>query len=628
MNGFLQTVRLFALAALLATANRVPAHAQQALPRTVNPATYKSPSGNNTLTVDPSDIYGRYGGTYRVAKNGKELWAKPLKFTLCEAAITDTGVVAGYAYTLGEHGFGKNPDEPRPGDMVVAIIDPTGKLRLQQITKRQPAGILHSPPFPVANGLIVDEPNDRLIVRLYDFGPTEIWWTYRLSNGAVLEKRTPQRWVADWQHLIRIIDAKLIRGTPVILVQWMRTDMNHRPDVVFLGVDPEAKPLFSLEVPDDYAVEGDEKALDKLRQLQQWTRAHGRILETDRPKQFEIVVAADSTRVTFSVDQNAQGVWKAKELATVPFSLPPTEPAHAATMNRVTNGRTLKDLGRLALQTTSSSADAVVRDGRGANPSSAWLRRIAGISVDVRGRIYAVDSKIGTVHVFDPAGKLLHVCLGRPADFNLKLWSQAIATNDKGDVYLGLEEPDFPDDKRSYAHFTSDGKRLKNVVLPAARCFLQPGGDLIVAMRYDDVRLIDPSGKTVRTINRRPDNNWLERPQAIALAPDGSIAILARRSTGSETSANLYKANGDPLRTIPLPESVDGLARIAYDGRRLIVAGDDLLIFDAAGRLLLCCEPPLKVPQGMYYYPYILPGGRVLTLYDGKEPVLHRYELP
>ncbi len=30
----------------------------------------------------------------------------------------------------------------------------------------------------------------------------------------------------------------------------------------------------------------------------------------------------------------------------------------------------------------------------------------------------------------------------------------------------------------------------------------------------------------------------------------------------------------------------------------------------------------------MFYYPYLLPGGRELALFDGKRPVLHRYELP
>jgi hypothetical protein len=73
MNGCLpQSVRIFLLAALVGIANAFSAPASEIPSRAVNPSTYKSPSGADTLTVDPSDCYGRYDGAYRVAKNGKE----------------------------------------------------------------------------------------------------------------------------------------------------------------------------------------------------------------------------------------------------------------------------------------------------------------------------------------------------------------------------------------------------------------------------------------------------------------------------------------------------------------------------------------------------------------------------
>ena len=94
-------------------------------------------------------------------------------------------------------------------------------------------------------------------------------------------------------------------------------------------------------------------------------------------------------------------------------------------------------------------------------------------------------------------------------------------------------------------------------------------------------------------------------------------------------SANLYKASGEPIHTIPLPEAVGSFPRIAYDRKHLVVAGDNvLLIFDGSGKPIAKCDPPLKVPEGMFYYPFLLPGGRELVLFDGKRPVLHRYELP
>jgi hypothetical protein len=889
------SVRLVAYACLVMAASAGTLIASIAPPPTLNPATYKSPSGAYALFVDPSDIYGRYGGKCRVTKNGKEVWSATLPFTFWQAAITDTGVVTGYAHTLGQYGFGKDPNEPRPGQLIVAIIDPAGKVRLKQATNRQESRQLHSPPYPLAHGLVVDEPNDRLIVRLRDEETDEIWRTYRLSTGAVSEKFKPRRAMDDAAWHGWILDAKLVRGTPLVLLHWWRYDGS--VGARFTLVDAETKPVWSLDLPRDYMIPGNEEAQDKL---QGWVREHGGLLRTDQAKRFDLFFAADSKRVTFAVDQKPTGEWTVSEAGRAPFSIATSEKSEFAATPR----RTLKELGPLPLQVNQVSADLPIRnvrefavDGQGRiaflreddtktsfvlvdasgkvlreislaiqptsdvshwsppawvggsrfvivvselgvdgkaqawwvdtetgkvgpipafdspsierlvgaadgsfvalaalhskytieksvtrydlqgrrlwrltddsrNPArlfapedvtlttegdvlvleniayrlkrfdrngrllttielkKAWKRKpryvvgvipesdggllisdfngsppfvrmtrdgkvnggfepkyadgravgtshgmhsapdghlwisdkhallrlsktgvvdrvlgerpqgarlgpIAGIVVDHRGRIYVIDSRTGSIHVFDRSGKSLFVCQAKPTDFKDEIEFPAVTVNDKGDVYLGLGEQDFPDQRRPYAHFAADGRRLENAVLPAAVCHFQPASNVLVAMRYADVRLIDSAGKVLRTINRRPDGNWLEHPWAIALAPDGSLAILALPSRGRNVSANLYKASGEPIHTILLPEAVGSFPRIAYNGKRLVIAGDKaLLIFDSSGTLVARCDLPIKVPDGMYYYPYLLPGGRELALFDGKRPVLHRFELP
>jgi hypothetical protein len=275
------------------------------------------------------------------------------------------------------------------------------------------------------------------------------------------------------------------------------------------------------------------------------------------------------------------------------------------------------------------SKTGVVDRVLGEGPQPTRLGPIAGIISDPRGRMYAIDSRSGSIHIFDELGNLLHVCLAKPTDFKHEILTPALTVNDKGDVYLGLGRAGFPDETRSYAHYSANGRRVDDVVMPAGVCQFQPGSGDLVALRYNDVRLVDPAGKVLRTIDRRPDGNWLELAQAVALAPDGSFAILAGRTRERSVSANLYKASGEPIHTILLPEAVGPFPRIAYDGKHLVVAGDSvLLIFDGSGKSVARCDPPLKVPDGMFYYPYLLPGGRELALFDGKRPVLHRYELP
>ncbi len=313
-------VRLLAFASAVILASAWPLGASMAPPLTLNPATYKSPSGAYALFVDPSDVYGRYGGKYRVTHNGKEIWSATFPFTFCQAAITDSGVVAGYAHTLGQYGFAKDPSEPRPGELIVAIIDPVGKIRLKQVTNRQPTRYLHAPPSPLAHGLIVDEASDWMIVRIHDLASDEIWWTYRLSTGAALQRLTPHLSMPDGGALQWIVDAKPVRGTPLVLLHWWRADFS-RVGARFALVDREAKPVWSLELPRDYMAPGDEAAKDKLRG---WISDHGGILRSDRPNRFDLFFAAESKRVTFAVTKKTPGEWTVTEIARAPFSMAPS----------------------------------------------------------------------------------------------------------------------------------------------------------------------------------------------------------------------------------------------------------------------------------------------------------------
>lgn len=81
----------------------LPASASFDSPRVVNPYTNTSPSGNFTCEVDPTDIYGRGDAKYRLLRNASVIWEGVKPFTLVESAVTDEGVVAGYAYTYGEN---------------------------------------------------------------------------------------------------------------------------------------------------------------------------------------------------------------------------------------------------------------------------------------------------------------------------------------------------------------------------------------------------------------------------------------------------------------------------------------------------------------------------------------------
>ncbi len=432
---------------------------------------------------------------------------------------------------------------------------------------------------------------------------------------------------------MHIGDAQLIRGTPLILLGCLQTDpIGPRlggPSILFRLVDPEAKPVWSVVRPVDFS--GKEYSPDRAR-LEHWINTHGRILRNDQPRQWDLLLPPESrnvqgsksdvqgqegnARVTFAVEQTAAGKWTVKEVARVPFVVPADEPTTQAKVERPP-----KELGTIVL----GAGPTTGRSTPSAPPTH--VGRLAAITIDKRGRFIAVDARNGSIDVFDAAGKLLWVGPSTPAAVQVE--SPELAPDDNCNLFLGLEASDDPNGKRPYAHFSADGQRLQDVLLPAPRCVFQPGTGLVVALKQSEVCLIDGSGKTVRTIQRRPDQCWLQHPQGVAVAPDGSLAVFARRLVGTETTVSLYKTNGDPVSTIRLPESAGGFPKLAYDGRRLVVAGDNaLLIYDAAGKQLVSAEPPLEIPDGAFYYPLILPGGRELALYGGGKPVLHRFEMP
>lgn len=137
----------------------------------LNPKTYKSPSGEYELHVDPSTKYGEGEGHYRMLRGGAEVCAKKLPFTLWDAGVADDGTAAGYAEAEG-------------ADTVhLVIIDPAGELRMHDALEQPFTRAYSTAPGRLVAGFVFDPENDRFIVRC-DMGwhtREETWRIYRLS---------------------------------------------------------------------------------------------------------------------------------------------------------------------------------------------------------------------------------------------------------------------------------------------------------------------------------------------------------------------------------------------------------------------------------------------------------------
>lgn len=860
-------------------------------PPVVNPSSYKSPSGEFVLNVDPTDLHGKGPAKYRLSRNGKEVWSGERDFTFFEGGVTDEGIAVGYGYSHGWEDWRGN------GNFCVAILDAQGQWRLNESIKREASRFLHDPANPLAEGLIVDQWNDRVVVRVRDPDinrQRESWWVYRLSDGQAVKKFTPDKGSGTF-----IIDARPIRQTPLVLLHWWRYQS---PDsgARFTLIDLDGKTVWSLELPRDYTVPGDEKKQDALRDD---IRNTGAILEAGT-NQFTLRFVAEAKKVTFSIaeDKDNPGKWLARELTREPYEEPQSEKKESSAFLKVSlkhlgeftfgkesePGPKIRDIyafdfddqGRLVLvrherggepvlvlvdssgnvereislqfpsqeeprgttelawvdkdrwivtisanknrqvawwldfstgqltkiegfkcpwarsitrtgdggfailntthhkytltdelmafdasageiwridqcydkrpdalfspdsiTLTSQNEIAVLdkirntvqffdlkskylrtidlkeawgrkpeyasgidndvdggvvvyesgktkkfvrmrsdgsvrkevsakyADGRpvdarsrmevdsqgrlwvtdggslmrlsedgivefhlGNAPHSEKLAKISGVKVDRRGRVYAVDERTGSMHVFDSTGALLYLCKPDLTDFPGNLMWPEIAVMDDGTVYLGkglgrdLSEP------KQYIQFGPDGKRLGAKPF-FSKSFTEdwfsfPSGNLL-AVNYHDALLIDASGKELRAIKRRPDGAWLDKPSGAAVAPNGSFVITAPadKSSPRAWTISVYDSEGEPKQTITMPKDFE-VSFFIFDGEKFITRkGSELCFVDKHGQVTGSFNPELKGLEERRWESFLTMDGRELWLVSKTERKVHRFEM-
>ncbi len=870
------TCSVMALAGLLV--HQGSTFARQAPPEVLDPKTYTSPSGQFKLVVDPSDMNGAGSATYRLKRDGREVWSASKPFTLWDACVTDEGVVGGYAYSKGFDAFRDY------GDFRVAIIESDGRVRMDQVTKREGSHFLHTPPNPIGVGMLMDPANDRLIIRIENADPNlngESWSVYRISTGTLLATFHPFELMPDSKPMHSSIPWKdigqvgLVAKTPLTLVYWRCNDSQRRERLGsrFTLIDVDGSPVWTLDLPgrcaivegtkgegrfalldgstkqkiefsatlgvagkwdvielhrdvvpqplvepaqappaipdrplkllgrmnlrsqdgvapsriqrvSDFAFDGrgrfallegkdDEQSLElvddsgtalaslpldsskkddenvefkfacvggdrfvviKARYLngthsaQAWWADFGKKTTTpiDGVHREEVGYVAGFPDGGFVIgawvsddgitayDALGKGMWSHRAdynskprdlLPSSPIALTITTKGEVAALENDSKilyrfdrmGRHLgtidlkKAWGREPKYPTGIEADVdggyiitdfngsppIVRmradgtvraqfqpkhpdgrftgddvkaapDGRlwtsdgyallrlddsgvvdrviGDAPNPQRLGQIGAIAFDRTGKIYAVDERTGAVHVFDPQGRWLHVCVPSPDDFHGSLILPQITVSDDAQVYLRLGGVESDRDGQ-YLHFSAEGKRMGAEKLELDQIsqdwYFQPrtGNRWVVA--YNRIFLVDRAGTVLKSINRCPNEDWLGATGHASVAPDGSLAVVARGSV------NLYSATGAGTGTIPIPNALHSLVTlIAYDGKRVAIAeGKTAVLLDVSGKEKLRFSLGERSEDEPFFEPVFGLEARELLVFDGRRTII-RYELP
>ncbi len=310
-------------------------------------------------------------------------------------------------------------------------------------------------------------------------------------------------------------------------------------------------------------------------------------------------------------------------------------------VNVAPDGRVWTSDGRAIMRLAD---DGVVDLVLGPTPRADRLERIAGFTVDRGGKLYAVAHGTGAIHLFDRSGKLEKMIEPNPADVPGTVKESFVAVDDRGVIHLRKPRTTNALYADTYLRFSPDGERLDEIsfkpMIPVGR-FLSSGWTFqpksgyrcgICQMRGDTrLVIVDPPDKLVREVRRRPNGRWFGDRTNLAMAANGSMAILDHDifGEGRVYEVDLFSANGDPIRTIRLPPPREHYTGIAYDGRRVVVAGQrEVAILDTADDSI---EERSLIDPGVaegQWSTFIMPDSNELLLFDERGGKLHRYELP
>ena len=138
------------------------------------------------------------------------------------------------------------------------------------------------------------------------------------STGAVLEKVKPHRAMDDATRRSRILDAKLVRATPLVLIHWWWSD-GGRDEPVSPSSTRRGSPSGQSTFPAITWFRETRRPRTTCRDgLENMGFSFGPISQSG-----SIFFATESKRVTFAVNQEGMGKWTATEVARSHFPSSP-----------------------------------------------------------------------------------------------------------------------------------------------------------------------------------------------------------------------------------------------------------------------------------------------------------------
>lgn len=269
------------------------------------------------------------------------------------------------------------------------------------------------------------------------------------------------------------------------------------------------------------------------------------------------------------------------------------------------------------------SASGDVERTLGARVQSHALHAPGLVHIDARGRSYVGDERTRAVHVFDTDGRAMGVCTPDAGDLTEISSVSEVAVSPGGNVYVAVGRD------ASRLQFDPSFKRVGVARIPVEPIgqdwTFAPTGNVSWIGTYHDVFLMEDLTNVLRKVSRRADGRWLEYPDAVSVAADGAAAVWAHHQS-REVTVTVFRPDGAPQGTFALPSAWLYGARMAFNGRQVVVlAKEGLHLYASDGAVLGLHTLP---PGGRWAGPFLPNDGREAWVVDGRTWTIHRFALP
>lgn len=276
----------------------------------LQPTTYRSPSGEWELFVDPSAPDGAGEAAYTLSSGGELRCKGELLSTFWDAVVTDEGTCIGFGYSDGADTWS--------GKLVIARLDPTGKQKILESRLRGPSRFPDYAAVPSGIDVFAHPDLGQVVVVIGDRETAQRgleWRFFDIESGHLRRAIRPKELQRDTDSVGDYLGAVPVPRTPLVLVHWAG---NFGEDPVrFSLIDERGRSVWMLDRVED---------TDGLRNEARRVGSHGLILGVG-PSTFDLWSRSEGTRIRYGIEDNA-GVWSVYEIEREPIAAqepPPTD---------------------------------------------------------------------------------------------------------------------------------------------------------------------------------------------------------------------------------------------------------------------------------------------------------------